>query len=76
MSAQENKAIVTRVSERAISAGDLSVIDELVAEDFADHSALPGTPLGREGAKAFVCVFHAGFPDLSLTKTLLERTIR
>jgi predicted ester cyclase len=67
MSAQENKAIVTRVSEQAIGAGDLSVIDELVAEDFVDHSALPGTPLGREGAKAFIRVFHAGFPDLSLT---------
>jgi predicted ester cyclase len=67
VSAQENKVIITRVSEQAVGAGDLSVMDELVAEDFVDHSALPGTPPGREGAKAFVRVFHAGFPDLSLT---------
>ncbi len=67
MSTQDIKAIVTRVSEQAVGAGDLSVMDELVAEDFLDHSALPGTPPGREGAKAFVRVFHAGFPDLSLT---------
>ena len=67
MSTQDNKAIVTRVSEQAVGGGDLSVMDELVAEDFLDHSALPGTPPGREGAKAFVRVFHAGFPDLSLT---------
>jgi predicted ester cyclase len=67
VSAQENKVIITRVSEQAVGAGDLSVMDELVAEDFVDHSALPGTPPGREGAKAFVRIFHAGFPDLSLT---------
>ncbi len=64
---EENKAIVKRVSEQAVGGGDTSVMDELVAEDFVDHSALPGTPPGREGAKAFVRVFHAGFPDLSLT---------
>ncbi len=67
MSAQENKVIITRVSEQAVGAGDLSVMDEFVAEAFVDHSALPGTPPGREGAKAFVRIFHAGFPDLSLT---------
>jgi predicted ester cyclase len=67
VSVQDNKAIVTRVSEQAVGGGDLSVMDELVAEDFLDHSALPGTPPGREGAKEFVRIFHAGFPDLSLT---------
>ncbi len=64
---EENKAIVERVSEQAVGGGDTSVMDEFVADDFVDHSALPGTPPGREGAKAFVRVFHAGFPDLSLT---------
>ena len=67
MGTEENKAIVRRVSEQAVGGGDLGVMDELVADDFVDHSALPGTPPGREGAKAFVHVFHAGFPDLSLT---------
>jgi predicted ester cyclase len=67
VSVQDNKAIVTRVSEQAVGGGDLSVMDELVAEDFLDHSALPGTPPGREAAKTFVRIFHAGFPDLSLT---------
>jgi SnoaL-like polyketide cyclase len=64
---EESKAIVKRVSEEAVGGGDLSVMDELVADDFVDHSALPGTPPGREGAKAFVRVFHAGYPDLSLS---------
>ena len=50
-----------------INEGRLEVVDELVADDFVDHSALPGTPPGREGAKVFVRVFHEGFPDLSLT---------
>jgi predicted ester cyclase len=67
MATEENKAIVKRVSEQAVGEGNLSVMDDLVADDFVDHSALPGTPPGREGAKAFVRVFHAGFPDLSLT---------
>ena len=67
MGTEENKAIVRRVSEQAVGGGDLGVMDELVADDFVDHSALPGTPPGREGAKAFVRTFHAGLPDLSLT---------
>ena len=64
---EESKAIVKRVSEEAVGGGDLSVMDEFVANDFVDHSAPPGTPPGREGAKAFVRAFHEGFPDLSLT---------
>jgi predicted ester cyclase len=67
LATEENKAIIKHVSEQAVGGGDLSVMDELVADDFVDHSALPGTPPGREGAKAFVRVFHAAFPDLSLT---------
>ena len=43
------------------------MMDELVADNFVDHSALPGRPPVREGANAFVRVFHTGFPDLSLT---------
>ena len=51
MVTEQNKAIVKRVSEQAVGGGDLGVMDDLVADDFVDHSALPGTPPAGKGRK-------------------------
>jgi len=52
MSVEENKAVVRRFYE-AIDAGDLDAMDQLVAEDYVDHSPPPfPVPSGREGLKA------------------------
>src|SRR5215831_2980194 len=43
---------VVRRVEEAWATNDLGVIDHLVAEDLVSHDAFPGSPPGREGAKA------------------------
>jgi predicted ester cyclase len=43
---------------------DLSLIDEIVAEDFVSHSAPHGLAPGREGVKQWVAIFHKAFPDI------------
>ncbi len=48
MSAKENKAVVRRFFEAQVE-GDLAAMRELMAEDFIDHSVLPGQDPGREG---------------------------
>jgi hypothetical protein len=50
MSVEENKALVRRFYEE-IDKGNSSVIDELVAEDYLDHSPppFPGLSPGRQG---------------------------
>jgi steroid delta-isomerase-like uncharacterized protein len=64
MSAEDNKAIVCRLVEEAQSRHNLAAVDELLADDFVDHSVPPGLPPGREGVKMQFAMFFTAFPDL------------
>ena len=48
MSAEENKALVRRFFEAQVE-GDLSAMREAMADEFVDHSVLPGQDPGLEG---------------------------
>lgn len=60
------KAIVRRLIDEAQSRGDLAVVDELLADDFVDHSALPGLPPNRDGVRILFGALRAAFPDLNV----------
>ena len=57
---ESNKALIRRFYEE-IDAGNLDAMDELVAEDYMNHSPFPfPTPPGREGLKeAFRILWEA-----------------
>ncbi len=63
MSTQENKALVRRFYEE-IDKGNLAAMDELVAEDYLDHSPppFPGLARGREGLKQAFRMFQEATP--------------
>src|SRR5919198_26922 len=62
MSTEENKALVRRFYE-AIDKGDLDAMDELVAEDYVDHSPPPFPfPPGRAGLKEAFKLFWEATP--------------
>lgn len=62
MSLEENKALVRRYFTE-VGHGNIAVVDELFAEDFADH--LAGAPPGtRQSHRGLVSMFLAAFPDL------------
>jgi predicted ester cyclase len=63
MSIEENKELVRRFY-REIDAGNLDVLDELVAEDYIDHSPppFPGFAPGREGLKQAFRLFWDATP--------------
>jgi steroid delta-isomerase-like uncharacterized protein len=65
MSAEENKALAQRF-EDMLSTGNLELVDELCAPDFAAY--MPGVlaPLDREGWKEFARPFVNGFSDRQL----------
>ena len=67
MSVDENKRIVRRINDELISQGTMSVADELFADHFVDHSALPGFPPGRDGVKQLFTLFHSAFADFHVT---------
>jgi steroid delta-isomerase-like uncharacterized protein len=63
MSTAENKALVRRFYEE-IDKGNLEAMDELVAEDYIDHSPppFPGLGKGREGLKRAFEIFWRATP--------------
>jgi steroid delta-isomerase-like uncharacterized protein len=50
----------------AVGAGNLSVIDELVADDFVEREAFPGLEPNKEGVKQFFAMLRSAFPDLRM----------
>ncbi len=64
MELQDNKVLVRRFIDEAQNKGNFGVIDELCADDFVDHSPLPGLPPTREGIRILFGLLRAAFPDL------------
>jgi predicted SnoaL-like aldol condensation-catalyzing enzyme len=62
--AERNKAIVRRLVEEAQIKRNLAVVDELLADDFVDHTPIEGLPGTRDGVRIFFGALHAAFPDL------------
>ena len=60
---EENKALARSFYER-VNAGDLGVVDELVADDFVDHEEFPGIPRNKDGVKQFFAMTRSAFPDM------------
>jgi len=67
MSTEHHKTKVRRLIDEAQSGGRLEVVDELLAEDFVDHTPFPGIPPTREGVKMLFAGLRAAFPDLHVT---------
>lgn len=61
---ETNKAIVRRLIDEAQTRGNLEVLDELLADDFIDHTPLEGLPGTREGVRMLFTALRAAFPDL------------
>ncbi|MEV5280029.1 ester cyclase [Streptomyces sp. NPDC051994] len=63
MSIEENKKLVRRYFQE-IDAGNVDILDELVAEDYQDHSPppFPGLGSGREGLKQAFRLFWEATP--------------
>jgi len=64
---EANKALIRRVFEEVIPAGEPSAMRECFAPDFVDHYPLPGQPAGVEGAEYVVSTMHGAHPDLRFT---------
>jgi steroid delta-isomerase-like uncharacterized protein len=62
---EDYKALARRFYD-GVNAGDLSVVDELVADDFVDHEEFPGIPTDKEGVRQFFVMFRAAFPDMHM----------
>jgi steroid delta-isomerase-like uncharacterized protein len=60
----DNQAIARRFIEEYQSEGDVSVAEEILADDFVDHSPFGPFSPDREGVKQLFAALRAAFPDL------------
>ena len=67
MTLEANKALIRRIFEEVIPAGDDAAMRELVAPEWVDHDPLPGQPAGPEGPEYVVTTMHTAYPDLRFT---------
>lgn len=56
-----------RFWEQAFNGRDLGALDELVADDYVNHAALPGTPPGPAGQAQLMERIWTAFPDARFT---------
>jgi steroid delta-isomerase-like uncharacterized protein len=61
---EANKALIRRVFEEIIPAGDQAAMRDVMAPDFLDHDPLPGQPAGAAGGEYVVSTMHTAHPDL------------
>jgi steroid delta-isomerase-like uncharacterized protein len=59
----DNKALVKEFIDRLFTAGDLSVLDELVAPGYVDHDPPFGGAGTVEGWRAMAAMIRDAFPD-------------
>jgi steroid delta-isomerase-like uncharacterized protein len=67
MSNADQKAIISRLVEEFWNQRNDGVFDEVVAVNFVDHSALPGSPQGRDAKKQEMLHFRNAFSNASTT---------
>src|SRR5215831_6969240 len=63
MGLEENKELIRQYMHAVWGAGDLTVADQLLADDYIDHNAPPGIASDRTGHRRSVAAFHNAFPD-------------
>lgn len=70
----DHRETIRRLNEDVFGKGNLDIIDELVHEDYVDHTAMPGVPADRDGLKAFVQITQDAVSDqeVSLDHVLVD----
>jgi predicted ester cyclase len=71
--ASDGLAETRRFWEVGFNGRDLAVLDELFADDYVNHGALPGTPPGPAGQAAVLQRLWSAFPDARFTIEHLAR---
>ena len=64
MLAEERKAMIRRIMDEVLNKGNIAVIDEIMAPDYAFHGADGTQTKGLEAFKQFVSMIRGAFPDM------------
>src|SRR2546425_13268235 len=64
MSAEENKALIRRVTDEVFSQGNTDAIDRYYAPNWVLHDAPPNAGESRDALKQVLSVIRGGVPDV------------
>jgi steroid delta-isomerase-like uncharacterized protein len=64
MTLEQNKEIVRRLVIEDLNSDNRDAADDIVAEDFVDHTNPPDLKYGLDNHKKIVEIFHKAFPDV------------
>ena len=62
MSTKQNKSIMRRMFEE-LNKGNIEIVDEILADDFVDHTSTPGQTPDRPGFKQSIANAQISVPD-------------
>jgi steroid delta-isomerase-like uncharacterized protein len=65
MSADDLKKLNDHFYDEVFRRRHLDAVDELLTEDFVEHTPAPGQATDRQGAKDFIAQMLQAFPDLN-----------
>lgn len=68
---EQNRITYLRELELVVNGGQMDLVDELVAEDYVNHSAPPGAPQGREAIRSYLRLLKGAFPDRKVKNEML-----
>lgn len=60
---EANKRVAWRIFAEGFNRGDPDALDEILADDFVNHTMPPGVATDRQGLKDTILTFHAEVPD-------------
>jgi predicted ester cyclase len=71
MGAEENKAVMQRITEEVINQKKLAMVDELFSKEYQAHPSRHEHPHGPEHAKRNFLRLHKAFPDIQASIELM-----
>src|SRR5450432_3752047 len=66
MSIEENKQVSLRFNKEFLESGNISVLKEIVADDFTNHTAATGVANDVSGLIQFIGMMHKAFSDMHI----------
>jgi predicted ester cyclase len=68
---EANRETYLKELEHVVNAGRMELVDELIAEDYVNHSAPPGAPQGRAAIRGYLGIMKKAFPDRKVKNEML-----
>ena len=66
MSTEQNKLVVLRFNKEFLEKGNTEVLEEIVEDNFTNHTAAGNVPNDVKGLIQFVEMIHKGFSDIHI----------